>query len=80
MNRSRLLLIGTIALALGAVVAMIVYRRLQAGAGDTRAGVDALVAADDLEVGSKIDERDIKLLRFPTGDLPLTIRAKSPRL
>ncbi len=80
MNRSRLLLIGTIALALGAVVAMIVYRRLQAGAGDTRAGVDALVAADDLEVGSKIDERDIKLLRFPTGDLPANYQSQKSKI
>ncbi|SRR5579883_920982 len=71
MNRSRLLLIGTIALALGAFVAMVVYRRLQSGASaNIPAGIEAFVAADDLEVGAKIEEHDIKLLRFPAPDLP----------
>jgi pilus assembly protein CpaB len=71
MNRSRLLMIGTIALALGAFVSLIVYRRLQAGAGaNTAPGIEAVVAVNDLEVGAKIDDRDIRLVRFPAGDLP----------
>lgn len=81
MNRSRLLLIGTIALALGAVVAMLVYRRLESGGGnDTRAGVEAFVAADDLDVGSKIEERDIKLLRFPAADLPANYQSQKSKI
>jgi len=81
MNRSRLLLIGTIALALGAVVAMVVYRRLESGSSnDAHAGVEALVAADDLEVGSKIEERDIKLLRFPAGDLPANFQNQKSKI
>ncbi len=71
MNRSRLLMIGTIALALGAFVSLVVYRRLQAGAGaNTAPGIEAIVAVNDLEVGAKIDDRDIRLVRFPAGDLP----------
>lgn len=71
MNRSRLLMIGTIALALGALVSLVVYRRLQAGAGGNAGpGVEAVVAVNDLEVGAKIDDRDVRLVRFPVGDLP----------
>ncbi len=81
MNRSRLLLIGTIALALGAVVAMLVYRRLETGGGsDTRAGAEAFVAANDLDVGSKIEERDIKLLRFPAADLPANYQSQKSKI
>ncbi len=71
MNRSRLLLIGSIALALGAFVALLVYRRLQTGtAASSPAGPEVIVAANDLEVGAKIEDRDIRMVRFPSGDLP----------
>ena len=51
MNRNRLLLIGFIALALGAFVSLIVYRTLQSRAGSkTPQGEDVVVAADDLQV------------------------------
>jgi pilus assembly protein CpaB len=71
MNRSRLLLIGSIALALGAFVALLVYRRLQSGASaNGPSGPAVIVAANDLEVGAKIEDRDIKLVSFPAGDLP----------
>jgi pilus assembly protein CpaB len=80
MNRSRLLMIGTIALALGALVSLVVYRRLQAGSGGNAGpGVEAIVAVNDLEVGAKIDDRDIRLVRFPVGDLPanaLSLKSK----
>jgi pilus assembly protein CpaB len=71
MNRNRLLLIGFVALALGAFVSLVVYRNLQARTSSkTPPGEEVVVAADDLQVGSKIDEKDIRLVRFPTGDLP----------
>jgi pilus assembly protein CpaB len=71
MNRNRLLLIGFVALALGAVVSLLVYRNLQSRvAVDNRPGVDVVVATGDLQVGSKIEDKDIKVVRFPTGDLP----------
>jgi len=71
MNRSRLLLIGGIALALGAFVSFMVYRNLQSTAQrDARPGVDVVVAANDLQVGTKIADHDVKLVRFPEDTLP----------
>lgn len=71
MNRSRLLMIGGIALALGAFVSFIVYRNLQSSAQrDSRPGVDVVVAADDLQVGAKIADRDVKVVRFPEDTVP----------
>jgi len=70
MNRSRLLLIGSVALALGALVSVVVYHNLQARAPAALPGEDVVVAAADLEVGSKIEDKDIKVVRFPAGDLP----------
>jgi len=71
MNRTRLLLIGCVALALGAFVSYAVYRNLQASsASAAKPGVDVVVAAGDIQVGSKIGDRDVKLVNFPASDLP----------
>ena len=71
MNRTRLLMIGVLALALGAFVSLIVYRNLQSKAGRSAPlGEEVVVAADDLQVGTKIDDKDIRLVRFPAGELP----------
>src|SRR3989475_10147369 len=71
MNRSRLLLIGIVALALGAFVSFTVYRNLQSRTGsDTAPGVDVVIAAGDIQVGAKIEGKDVKVVRFPSGDLP----------
>jgi Flp pilus assembly protein CpaB len=72
MNRTRLLLIGAVAIALGAFVSFVVYRNLLRAntAADTRPGVDIVVAADDLQVGAKIEDRDVKLVHFPLEALP----------
>jgi pilus assembly protein CpaB len=71
MNRNRLLMIGFIALALGAFVSFVVYRNLQSSRGGKQApGEDIIVAANDLQVGSKIEEKDIKFVHFPSDDLP----------
>jgi pilus assembly protein CpaB len=71
MNRNRLLLIGFIALALGAFVSLFVYRNLQSRTNSkTPPGEEVVVAADDLQVGSKIEDRDIRLVHFPSGELP----------
>jgi pilus assembly protein CpaB len=78
MNRSRLLLIGVAALVLGAFVSMTVYRNLQSRSTvDNRPGVDVVVAAADLQVGAKIDEKDVKVVRFPAGELPPHIYQKT---
>jgi len=71
MNRSRLLLIGFVALALGAFVSLVVYRTLQSRTSSkTPPGEEVVVAADDLQVGSKIEDKDLRLVRFPSGELP----------
>ena len=54
MNRNRLLLIGFIALALGAFVSFVVYRNLVSKAGSKAPpGEEIIVAADDLQVVSR---------------------------
>jgi pilus assembly protein CpaB len=71
MNRNRLLLIGFIALALGAFVSLVVYRNLQSRTSSKAPpGEEIVVAADDLQVGSKIEDKDIRLVHFASGDLP----------
>ena len=71
MNRTRLLLIGVVALALGAFASFLVYRNLQASSSaDNRPGVEAVVATSDLQVGARIEDRDVKLVRFPEGTVP----------
>jgi len=76
MNRTRLLMIGALALALGFFASVIVYKKLQTGAGaPAERQIDVIVAADDLQVGTKIDEHDIKIIYIPASDLP----AGSPR-
>ena len=71
MNRTRLLMIGVLALGLGLFVSIYVYRSLQAknGAGGDP-GVDVMVAANDLQVGARVEEHDIKIIRIPGADLP----------
>jgi pilus assembly protein CpaB len=71
MNRNRLLLIGFIALALGAFVSFVVYRNLQSkAASKVVPGEEVVVAAEDLQVGTKIEDKDVRLVRFPSADLP----------
>ena len=71
MNRSRLLLIGVVALALGAFASFAVYRNLQSRTGSNNApGVDVVIATGDIQVGAKIEDKDVKVVRFPSGDLP----------
>jgi len=68
MNRTRLLMIGALALAIGFLASISVYKNLQKGSSDP--GVEVMVAANDLQVGSKIEEHDLKIIRIPSADLP----------
>jgi pilus assembly protein CpaB len=71
MNRTRLLMIGVLALALGFLASVYVYKNLQSKTGSgTEAGVEVIVAADDLQVGARVDEHDIRVIRIPAADLP----------
>ncbi|MFI5110864.1 MAG: Flp pilus assembly protein CpaB [Terriglobales bacterium] len=71
MNRSRLLMIGTLALAVGLLVAYSVYNRLRTSAGSNNGpGVEVVVAANDIPIGTKLAERDVRLVRYPQSNLP----------
>jgi pilus assembly protein CpaB len=71
MNRNRLLLIGMVALMLGAFASFAVYRSLATrGGGSQVPGEDVIIAANDISVGSRIEDKDVKIVHFPSGDLP----------
>jgi pilus assembly protein CpaB len=71
MNRTRLLFIGIIALALGGLLSSVVYKTLQARTAHPQsAGVEIVVAARDLLVGAKIEDRDVRLASYPAENLP----------
>ncbi len=71
MNRTRLLLIGFVALALGAFVAFAVYKNVLAKSGaNNEPGIDVALAASDLKVGDRLEERDIRVARVPVSLIP----------
>ena len=70
MNRTRLLMIGVMALALGAVVSLFVYKNLQGRGPSAEPGNDVVVAADDIQVGARVEEHDVALVKYPPGALP----------
>jgi len=64
-------MIGVLALALGFFASVYVYKNLQSKSGSgAEAGADVIVAAEDLQVGTRVDEHDIKVIRIPATDLP----------
>src|SRR5579864_6786337 len=69
MNRKRLLMIGAIALSLGFVAAVYSYKNLQIK-GPSDSGVQVIVAADDLQVGAKVEDHDIRIITVPQTDVP----------
>lgn len=70
MNRTRLLMIGALALAVGFLTSVTVYKNLQGKNGNSDPGVEVMVAANDLQVGSRVEEHDIRIIRIPGADLP----------
>src|SRR5437870_12737558 len=70
MDRTRLLLIGIVALVLSAALSYVVYQRLQAKMAPQKVGVDVVVAANDIQIGAKIGDRDLKIVKYPPEDLP----------
>jgi pilus assembly protein CpaB len=80
MNRNRLLMIGFVALAMGAFVSFFVYRNLEGGRSRAVPGEDVLVAANDLQVGTKIEEKDVKYVHFASSELPAGVFHRKDRL
>jgi len=71
MNRNRMLLIGVLALALGLFTSVYVYKNMQMkSGGPSEPGIDVIVAADDLQVGTRVEEHDIKIVHIPVSALP----------
>lgn len=69
-HKRRLLLIGALALALGALSSFYIYKRLPAGPASPRSEVAVVIAANDIQVGAKIGDHDLKLVKYPPEDLP----------
>ncbi len=72
MNRSRLLMIGGLALALGLLASYTVYTRLRnfAGSAGNELGVQVVVAANDIQVGVKLEAHDIRVITLPQSAVP----------
>jgi len=64
-------MIGVLALALGFLASVYVSKTYQGKSGSpSDAGAEVIVAANDLQVGARVEERDIKIIRIPSSDLP----------
>ena len=72
MNRSRLLMIGGLALAVGLLVSYTVYNRLRtfAGSNNNERGVPVVMAADDIQVGTKLEAHDVRVVTLPQSAVP----------
>lgn len=71
MNRSRLLMIGGLALAVGLLVSFTVYNKLRAMTGaNNQQLVQVVVAANDVQIGSKLTDHDVRLAAFPQTSIP----------
>lgn len=70
MNRTRLLMIGVLALAAGFVAALYVYSRVRPNSGVPADFAEVMVAKNDLQVGARIEDSDIRIIRIPSADLP----------
>ncbi len=70
-------MIGALALALGVFASLFVYKNLQGRAGATaEAGSDVIVAANDIQVGARIEEHDVRIAKLPPSGLPGGIYSK----
>ena len=71
MNRNRLLMIGVLAIALGAFISLLVYKNLEAsGTANRHQGIGVLVAAGNIPLGARIQDKDLKLVSVPDVDVP----------
>lgn len=81
MNRNRLLLIGLLALAIAGFASFTIYRALRIAIASTGGKqTTAIVAAGDLQVGQRLEEKDLRLVKLPASDLPQGVYQKSSDL
>ncbi len=63
MNRRRLMFMGAVSLAIGGLLSSVVYRQLQKNPVSERTRrVDAVVAANNIPIGKKIEDRDLQVV------------------
>jgi pilus assembly protein CpaB len=71
MNRRRLMLMGAVSLALGGLFSSVVYRRLQKNTvSEHTPRVDVVVAAKNIPIGKRIEDRDLQIVSYPADFLP----------
>jgi len=70
MNRSRLLMIGGLALAIGLLVSYTVYNQLRARTGANQHMVNVVVAAHDIQIGARLTDRDVTMAAIPQTSIP----------
>jgi pilus assembly protein CpaB len=71
MNRSRFLVLAAISLLLSLAVSLCVYRYTQAASKTySEPMFEAIVAATDLQIGTRIEKKDIRVVRVPLNALP----------
>jgi pilus assembly protein CpaB len=64
-------MIGIMALALGLMASYVVYGRLRGVAnGSMQPGTAVVIAANDLPVGTKLEDRDVLVVSYPNSNLP----------
>src|SRR6266403_2877661 len=80
MNRTRLLMIGVLALALGVLVSLSVYKNLQGKGPIVEAGADVVVAANDISVGARVEDHDARVAKFPAAGLPGGVYSKKSQV
>lgn len=70
MNRTRFLMIGVLALAAGLLAAAFVSKYMTQKAGVAPETAQVMVAANDLQVGQRIEDRDVQVISIPASTLP----------
>ena len=70
MNRRRYLIIGSLALVISFLVSVTAYEKLQVIAASRESRIEVMVAAEDLQVGAKLEEHDIRIIKIAATDLP----------
>src|SRR5438309_4025874 len=71
MNRTRLVFIGILALAVGAFASAVAYRTLQSHNSDAQvSSEEVVVAANDISVGARIGEKDVRVVKIPVDSIP----------
>jgi len=81
MNRDQQpMMIRFVALVMGAGLAFLVYRNLDSGREKAAPGEDVFVATHDLQVGTKIEDKDIRYAHFRSSDLPAGVFHRGDKL